>query len=131
MNPALNYTQNNHNTHHGQQHPHPPSYAHAHAHAHSSGEYGAALTHLVEEDVEEDELVSDDDEVENATGSRYQQRSGRSGKGEEEEEEDDEEGDEEYHEYQKFISTIFQDELSDMSGEYLNSRREEGRLLSC
>jgi hypothetical protein len=75
-----------------------------------SGGYGAP-----EEDVDSDEISSDDDEGA-AKGSGVQSNGGVDG-GEEDDDEDDDEDDEEYLEYQKFISTIFTDDMSDMSGE--------------
>jgi hypothetical protein len=77
-----------------------------------SGGYGAP-----EEDVDSDEISSDDDEgAAKGSGVQSQSNGGVDG-GEEDEDEDDDEDDEEYLEYQKFISTIFTDDMSDMSGE--------------
>lgn len=65
----------------------------------------------VEEDVDSDILVSDDEGGSGEAGVHQFSEGG------EEDEEDEEESDEEYEEYQRFISTIFQDDLADMSGE--------------
>ena len=76
-----------------------------------SGQFGH-----VEEVIESDELVSDDEEGDEEGGGQQSNVRG-GGDEEDEDDEDDDESDEEYREYQRFISTIFQDDLSDMSGE--------------